>query len=84
MDKGAIHRHSHYHADMYSVEEARSEILAKFETLDAVSVPITEAIGMVLSTNVESGIDIPPFNNCLLYTSPSQRDRGGSSMPSSA
>ena len=63
MDKGAIHRHSHYHADMYSVEEARSEILAKFETLDAISVPITEAIGMVLSTNVESGIDIPPFNN---------------------
>ena len=63
MDKGVIHQHSHYHADMYSVEEARSSILSKFETLEEVSVSITEALGMVLSTDVESGINIPPFNN---------------------
>ena len=40
---------------------------------------------ILLSTNiVESGIDIPSANTCLLYTSPSPRDMRRSRMPSSA
>ena len=63
MQEQPTHRHSHYHADMYSVEEARSSILATIHKLEEVSVPITDSLGMVLSADVESSLDIPPFNN---------------------
>jgi len=58
-----VHKHSHHHADMYSVEKARSEILSSFNKLEESSIPITDALGMVLSSDVKATFNIPPFNN---------------------
>ena len=43
--------------------------------------PINQIVGYILS---EDPTYITNYNNCLLYTSPSPRDRTRSRMPSSA
>jgi molybdopterin molybdotransferase len=46
-----------------SVAEALEAILANFEALERVRVPLAEALGLVLAEDIESDIDIPPFDN---------------------
>lgn len=48
---------------MISVEEARERILALIPRLDAVDVPILDALGQVTARDVVSPIDIPPLSN---------------------
>ena len=57
------HVHRHHHADMLSVEEARDRILQAFETLEPASMNITDSIGLVISEDVYSSINIPPLDN---------------------
>ncbi len=59
-------RQNHYHADMISVEEARSKILDNFFTLNVKSVDILECLGLVVSEDVLSPLNIPPFNNSAM------------------
>ncbi len=46
-----------------SVSEALQNILAEFAPLEAVAVPLSELLGLVLAEDVYSDIDIPPFDN---------------------
>lgn len=46
-----------------SVQEALRGILESFAPLEAVSVPLDEALGLVLAEDVRSDIDLPPFDN---------------------
>ena len=39
---------------------------------------------IIINTNLKLGLPMENINNCLLYTSPSPRDRTRSRMPSSA
>ena len=57
------HVHRHHHADMLSVEAARDRILQAFETLEPVMMKITDSIGLVISEDVYSSINIPPLDN---------------------
>src|SRR5437867_4091656 len=50
-------------ADMISVEEARRRILEHFAPLEAVDVPLPEAVGQVLAVDVVAGFNIPPLAN---------------------
>ncbi|MEA2576128.1 MAG: molybdopterin molybdotransferase [Chloroflexia bacterium] len=46
-----------------SVAEALENILAQFEPLRAIEVPLMEALGIVLAEEVRSDMDNPPFDN---------------------
>ena len=49
-----------------SVDEARERILAGIRPLDAVAVPLPEALDRVLAGDVIAGIDVPPFANAAM------------------
>src|SRR5436190_9453494 len=51
---------------MISVEEARGRILALFERLPAVQVPLLDALGQVLAEDVVAPFDIPPLDNTAM------------------
>ncbi|MSP22430.1 MAG: molybdopterin molybdenumtransferase MoeA [Dehalococcoidia bacterium] len=51
---------------MISVEEARERILAHFAPLEAVLLPLGEALGLVLAEDVVAGFDIPPLTNTAM------------------
>lgn len=51
---------------MIPLEQARSRVLAGCRRLDPVSVPVAEALGMVLAEPVTSGEAIPPFPNTAM------------------
>ena len=51
---------------MLSVEDALERILAAFEPLEAVGVPIAEAGGMALTEDVVSDLDVPPLDNSAM------------------
>lgn len=51
---------------MLSVEEAKDNILSMMFSLNAISLPITECLGLVLSENISSKIDIPPWDNSAM------------------
>ena len=57
---------SHYHADMLSVEEARRKILSKFSKLETEITPILKSLGNVISEDILSQIDVPPWNNSAM------------------
>jgi molybdopterin molybdotransferase len=57
---------SHYHADMLSVEEARGKILSKFAKLETEKTPILKSLGSVISEDIISNIDVPPWNNSAM------------------
>jgi molybdopterin molybdotransferase len=57
---------SHYHADMLSVEEARRKILSKFSKLETEKTPILKSLGNVISQDILSQIDVPPWNNSAM------------------
>ncbi|HST03742.1 MAG TPA: gephyrin-like molybdotransferase Glp [Chloroflexia bacterium] len=46
-----------------TVGEALEAILAQFEPLPVIEVPLADALGMVLARDVASDMDIPPFDN---------------------
>ena len=60
------HTHLHHDEDMLSVERAKKRVLANFGVLDAEIVPVTQAIGQVLSNDIFSPLDIPPLNNSAM------------------
>src|SRR5947209_11706996 len=49
-----------------SVREALESILAGFSALEATEVPLAEALGLVLAEDVQSDIDLPPFDNSAM------------------
>ncbi len=51
---------------MISVEEALERILAEISPLPVTSVPLPEALGLVLAENVVAQEDIPPFANSAM------------------
>ena len=59
------HRH-HYDAEMLSVEEARERILGHFSQLPAADVPLLDAIGLTLASDLVSGLDVPPHDNSAM------------------
>ena len=59
-------RKSHYHADMLSVEEAREKILSVFNKLEEISVNLEDSLGYVISKDVVSKINVPPWNNSAM------------------
>ena len=60
------HTHHHHDEDMLSVEQAKQRVLGNFGVLDAEIVPVTQAIGQVLSNDIFSPLDIPPLNNSAM------------------
>ncbi len=49
-----------------SVEEALASILEHFKPLESESVPLLEAVDRVLSKDVVSDMNVPPFNNSAM------------------
>ncbi len=49
-----------------SVEQARDLVFARCRVLETESVPILEALGRVLATEVRSDIDVAPFDNSAM------------------
>src|SRR5690606_17421608 len=63
---------------MVSVDDALHRILAAFEPLPVVTVPLLEAQGLVLATDVVASENIPPFQNSAMdgYAVRSEDTRG--------
>ena len=57
------HGHSHIHEDMLSVEEALTQIISSFTTLDHEEKSILECLGQILAEDVTSPLDLPPLSN---------------------
>ena len=53
----------HQHGPLHSVEETKSIILQSVDTLTPEKKPLIESLGQVLSKDIKSAIDIPPFPN---------------------
>ena len=51
---------------MISVEEARARILDQVAPLDAVRVPLLDALGQALAEDVRAGLDLPPLANTAM------------------
>ena len=50
-------------ADLLSVEDARSRILAEMPRLGSERVQLDECLGRVLAEPVSASLNIPPFDN---------------------
>ena len=59
------HRH-HYDEEMLSVEDARDRILSYFRSLDAMDVPLLDALGLTLAEDLVAEFDIPPMANSAM------------------
>ncbi len=53
-------------SNMISVEQARANILAHFKPLEPERVPILQALGRVLTEDVVSDLNVPPFANSAM------------------
>ena len=53
------HVHRHHEEDMLSVEDAKEKILGTVCKTEVVTIPVTDSLGLVLSDNVTSSINIP-------------------------
>jgi molybdopterin molybdotransferase len=51
---------------MLSVDEARARILAAFSPLPSVQSPLLDALGLVLSEDIQSSVNVPPFGNSAM------------------
>jgi molybdopterin molybdotransferase len=51
---------------MLSVDEARARILSAFSPLPSVTLPLLDALGLVLAEDIQSPINIPPFRNSAM------------------
>ena len=63
---GGHHDGSHGHEDMLEVEEAFARILAHFEPLDSVELPVLECLGLALAEDITSPLDLPPLANSAM------------------
>src|SRR4051794_8517786 len=52
--------------ELMDIEAARAAVLERCAALDAEEVPIDEALGRVLSTDISSADAIPPFDNSAM------------------
>ena len=57
------HGHRHVEQDMLSVEEAYQRIMASFNPLEPVAMPVLETMGHVLAEDIRSPLDLPPSDN---------------------
>jgi len=57
------HGHGHIHEDMLSVEEALTQIISCFATLEPEEKSILECLGQILAEDVTSPLDLPPLSN---------------------
>jgi molybdopterin molybdotransferase len=48
---------------MLSVSEARARILASFQAVESLTVPLSHAFGRILALDITTGIDLPLFDN---------------------
>ncbi len=53
-------------ADLIAIDEARRRVLEAVRPLPAEAVPLRAALGRVLAEQVESGVDVPPFDNSAM------------------
>ena len=53
-------------AKLLSVDEARERILGRVRTLEAVRLPLGEALGSTLAEDVRTDRDVPPFRNSAM------------------
>ena len=60
------HHHSHYHADMLSVEDALERILGYFSVLETEDAPLLEALGQTLAEDIDAPFDLPPLANSAM------------------
>jgi len=51
---------------LISIDEARRRVLEAVQALPAEDVPLAEALGRVLAEDVESPIDVPPFDSSAM------------------
>jgi molybdopterin molybdotransferase len=51
---------------LISIDEARRRVLGAVRRLPAEEVPLAKALGRVLAEDVESGIDVPPFDSSAM------------------
>ena len=51
---------------MLSVEDARDKILGTVRKTEKVTIPVIDSLGLVLTDNVESSINIPPYDNSAM------------------
>lgn len=51
---------------MIGVDDALERVLARFSPLEAVATPIIDALGMVVSRDIVSAVDVPPFRNSAM------------------
>ncbi len=64
----SAHSHGHSHAgeDMLSVEEALERVMACFQPLEAVTVPLMDSLGQVLAEDITSPLALPPLANSAM------------------
>jgi molybdopterin molybdotransferase len=53
-------------SELISIDEARGRVLDAVRPLEAEDVPLAEALGRVLAEDVESPIDVPPFDSSAM------------------
>ncbi|HSB66706.1 MAG TPA: hypothetical protein VLD65_09005, partial [Anaerolineales bacterium] len=69
---------------LLSVSEAKHKLLSVFKPLQSETVPLSQAVGRVLSESIRAVFDIPPFDNSSMDgfavraadVSTAQSDRG--------
>ncbi len=60
------HDDGHGHEDMLEVEQAFQRIIAHFDPLDAVELPVLECLGMALAEDITSPLNLPPLANSAM------------------
>jgi len=60
------HVHRHHEENMLSVEDARDKILGTVRKTEKVTIPVIDSLGLVLTDNVGSSINIPPYDNSAM------------------
>ena len=63
---GRHHDAGHAHEDLLEVEDALERIMAHFAPLDAVEMPVLQALGLTLAEAVDSPLDLPPLANSAM------------------
>ena len=53
-------------SELISIDEAQVRVLEAVPALAAEEVPLAEALGRVLAEDVESPIDVPPFDSSAM------------------
>ncbi len=51
---------------MLSVDDAFRRVISRFAPLDQVSIPLLEALGLTVASDVQATVDVPPFRNSAM------------------